>query len=152
MLILSRRKNESIVHNYDVTITVVDIRGDKVRLGIVAPPECPVHRPEVYDAICGTVPPALPPRSPEEIPFLQAIQENPDDEGIRLVFADWLEERADPLGDLIRTQCQLAKLPPTDNRRHALEVRDGILWAEHGRAWRPSLPAVLFLPSGGHRR
>jgi carbon storage regulator len=54
MLVLSRKKNESIVINNDITITVVEIRGDKVRLGIVAPKEVPVHRQEVYDAIHGT--------------------------------------------------------------------------------------------------
>jgi carbon storage regulator len=51
MLVLSRKKNESIVINHDITITVVEIRGDKVRLGIVAPKEVPVHRQEVYDLI-----------------------------------------------------------------------------------------------------
>ena len=51
MLILSRKKNESIVINNDVTIVVVEIRGDKVRLGVEAPKEVPVHRREVYDAI-----------------------------------------------------------------------------------------------------
>jgi carbon storage regulator len=51
MLVLSRKKNESIVINNDITITVVEIRGDKVRLGIVAPKDVPVHRQEVYDAI-----------------------------------------------------------------------------------------------------
>jgi carbon storage regulator len=54
MLVLSRKKNESIVINNDITITVVEIRGDKVRLGIVAPKDVPVHRQEVYDAIHGT--------------------------------------------------------------------------------------------------
>ena len=53
MLVLSRKKNESIVINSDITITVVEIRGDKVRLGIVTPKEVPVHRQEVYDAIHG---------------------------------------------------------------------------------------------------
>ncbi len=53
MLVLSRKKNESIVINNDITITVVEIHGDKVRLGIVAPKEVPVHRREVYEAIHG---------------------------------------------------------------------------------------------------
>ncbi len=53
MLVLSRKKNESIVINTDITVTVVEIRGDKVRLGIVAPKEVPVHRQEVYEAIHG---------------------------------------------------------------------------------------------------
>jgi carbon storage regulator len=51
MLVLSRKKNESIVINNDITITVVEIRGDKVRLGIVAPKDVPVHRQEVFEAI-----------------------------------------------------------------------------------------------------
>ena len=51
MLVLSRKKNESIVINDDITIVVVEIRGDKVRLGVEALKEVPVHRREVYDAI-----------------------------------------------------------------------------------------------------
>jgi carbon storage regulator len=53
MLVLSRKKNESIVIDNNITITVVEIRGDKVRLGIVAPKDVPVHRQEVFDAIHG---------------------------------------------------------------------------------------------------
>jgi carbon storage regulator len=51
MLVLSRKVNEQIVIEGNITITVVDIRGDKVRLGIEAPLEVPVHRGEVHDAI-----------------------------------------------------------------------------------------------------
>ena len=51
MLVLSRKKNESIVIDDVITIVVVEIRGDKVRLGIEAPKEIPVHRREVYEAI-----------------------------------------------------------------------------------------------------
>lgn len=51
MLILSRRADTSIVINDDITITVVEIRGDKVRLGVDAPRDVPVHRDEVYRAI-----------------------------------------------------------------------------------------------------
>jgi len=51
MLVLSRKKNESIVINDEITIVVVEIRGDKVRLGVEAPREVPVHRREVYEAI-----------------------------------------------------------------------------------------------------
>lgn len=51
MLVLSRKKDESIVINNDITIVVVEIRGDKVRLGVEAPKEVPVHRREVYEAI-----------------------------------------------------------------------------------------------------
>ncbi len=51
MVVLSRQRDESIMIGDNVQITIVDIRGDKVRLGIVAPSEIPVHRKEVYDAI-----------------------------------------------------------------------------------------------------
>lgn len=51
MLVLSRQRDESIIIGDNIVITVVDIRGDKVRLGINAPTEIPVHRQEVYDAI-----------------------------------------------------------------------------------------------------
>lgn len=51
MLVLSRKLNETIVINENIIVTVVEILGDKVRLGIEAPKEVPVHRREVYDAI-----------------------------------------------------------------------------------------------------
>ncbi len=51
MLVLSRKKNESIIINDVITVTVVEIRGDKVRLGIEAPKDVSVHRREVYEAI-----------------------------------------------------------------------------------------------------
>ncbi len=51
MLVLSRQRDESIIIGDNVQITVVDIRGDKVRLGIEAPAEISVHRKEVFDAI-----------------------------------------------------------------------------------------------------
>ncbi len=51
MLVLSRHRDESIMIGDDVVITIVDIRGDKVRLGIQAPTKIPVHRQEVYEAI-----------------------------------------------------------------------------------------------------
>lgn len=51
MLVLSRKKNEEIVINHNIVITVVEVRGDKVRLGIEAPTDVSVHRREVYDAI-----------------------------------------------------------------------------------------------------
>ena len=51
MLVLSRQRDETIMIGDDVEITVVDIRGDKVRLGITAPRSIQVHRKEVYEAI-----------------------------------------------------------------------------------------------------
>jgi len=51
MLVLSRKKNERIVIGENVVVTVVEVRGDRVRLGIEAPQEVPIHRSEVHDAI-----------------------------------------------------------------------------------------------------
>ena len=51
MLVLSRHRDESIMIGDDVVVTIVDIRGDKVRLGIDAPQDIPVHRREIYEAI-----------------------------------------------------------------------------------------------------
>jgi carbon storage regulator len=72
MLVLPRKKNESIVINNNITVTVVDIRDDKVRLGVVAPREVPVHRQEVHDAIYSQYPdyiepvPFVPPTTPPD--------------------------------------------------------------------------------------
>ena len=57
MLVLSRKKNESIMINDDIRVVVVDIKGDKVKLGIEAPKEIPVHRREVFEAIQRGEPP-----------------------------------------------------------------------------------------------
>ncbi|MBN2212029.1 MAG: carbon storage regulator CsrA [Sedimentisphaerales bacterium] len=51
MLVLSRQKDQTIMIGDTIEITIVDIRGDKVRLGITAPSYIPVHRKEVYEAI-----------------------------------------------------------------------------------------------------
>ncbi|HUG18650.1 MAG TPA: carbon storage regulator CsrA [Planctomycetaceae bacterium] len=51
MLVLSRKKDEKIVIGDNITLMVIDIRGDKVRLGIEAPKDVAVHRQEVYEAI-----------------------------------------------------------------------------------------------------
>ena len=51
MLVLSRQKEESIIIGDDVEVTIVDVRGDKVRLGITAPKSISVHRKEIYEAI-----------------------------------------------------------------------------------------------------
>jgi carbon storage regulator len=51
MLVLSRQRDESIMIGDNIVVTIVDIRGDKVRIGINAPTEIPVHRQEIYEAI-----------------------------------------------------------------------------------------------------
>ena len=76
MLVLSRKKDESIVINNDITIVVVEIRGDKVRLGVEAPKEVPVHRREVFEAIARGEPVDLPVVSaPAEAPTAEAAPE-----------------------------------------------------------------------------
>lgn len=51
MLVLSRKRNESVVINDQIVVTVVEVRGDKVRLGIQAPRDVPIHRSEILAAI-----------------------------------------------------------------------------------------------------
>ena len=75
MLVLSRQRDETIMIGDDVEVTVVDIRGDKVRLGITAPSHIAVHRKEVYDAIqrenreaANVQPKDLPPRGTDKPP------------------------------------------------------------------------------------
>jgi carbon storage regulator len=65
MLVLSRKRDEKIVIGDNIVITVVDVRGDKVRLGIEAPTEVPVHRQEVLDAVKRQ---ASAPATPENLP------------------------------------------------------------------------------------
>ncbi|MFW6125433.1 MAG: carbon storage regulator CsrA [Pirellulales bacterium] len=65
MLVLTRRKNEKIVIAGDVVVTVVEVRGEKVRLGIAAPRNVTVHREEVHRRIAPPNEPATP-RSPEK--------------------------------------------------------------------------------------
>lgn len=60
MLVLSRQRDETIMIGDDIEITILDIKGDKVRVGINAPREIPVHRKEVYDKIKGENDPAHP--------------------------------------------------------------------------------------------
>jgi len=56
MLVLSRKRGEAITIGNGVTVTVLSVQGDQVKLGIVAPPEVPVHRQEIYDRIKGCSP------------------------------------------------------------------------------------------------
>ena len=66
MLVLSRKRNEQIVIGENIIVTVVDVRGDKVRLGIEAPAQVPVHRQEVYEAIRRNNGDAAPPATTAE--------------------------------------------------------------------------------------
>ena len=76
MLVLSRKKNESIMIGDDITLVVVEIRGDKVRLGIEAPAEIPVHRREVYDAIRRKL-------ASQELTAQSVVETQPDDTALR---------------------------------------------------------------------
>ena len=69
MLVLSRKRDERIVIGDNIVITVVDVRGDKVRLGIEAPSEVPVHRQEVLEALKrnAQTPPSVPPSVPPTV-------------------------------------------------------------------------------------
>jgi uncharacterized protein (TIGR02996 family) len=67
--------------------------------------------------------------------FLQAIREEPEDDGLRLIYADWLEERGDPQGELIRLQCQIARLDPGASSRAELEDREREILSRYEAAW-----------------
>jgi uncharacterized protein (TIGR02996 family) len=68
--------------------------------------------------------------------FLQAIIENPEDDGPRLVYADWLEDHGESdRADFIRLQCELARLPGGDPRRKGLEARERALLKGHELEW-----------------
>src|SRR5262245_15898045 len=77
----------------------------------------------------------------EQAAFLAAIRDDPDDDGPRLIFADWLEEQGDPRGEFIRVQCALARLERHDPRRAELTCREQELLGEYGDAWLGMLPA-----------
>jgi uncharacterized protein (TIGR02996 family) len=66
--------------------------------------------------------------------FLQAILDDPDDDGLRLIYADWLEEHGDPRGEFIRVQCELAR-GPTGRQRTRLENREQELLRQHEKEW-----------------
>lgn len=66
---------------------------------------------------------------------MEAILQSPDDDALRLIFADWLEERGDPRGEFIRVQYALLDEKLDERKRFELKTREGELIAEHGRKW-----------------
>lgn len=80
--------------------------------------------------------------------FLQAIVEEPDDDAMRLIFADWLDEHDSPRGEFIRAQCEILQLPPQHPRRRQLHTRAVQLFRQHAQEWvgplRPFLLRCLF--------
>lgn len=75
------------------------------------------------------------PSVPIDGPFLAAVIANPNDHSLRLVYADYLEERGDPWGGILRLQCVLATKEADDPRRPGLEARRKELLTRHGEAW-----------------
>src|SRR5262245_56818171 len=70
------------------------------------------------------------------------IRAHPEDDGPRLVYADWLDERGDPRGEFIRVQCELARLPHGGPDRERLRVRESELLAAHRSEWEAPLRAL----------
>jgi uncharacterized protein (TIGR02996 family) len=75
--------------------------------------------------------------------FLQSIREDPDDDGLRLIYADWLEERGDPRGEFIRVQVELARTPSSDPRVPLWREREAQLLEAHWDAWTLPLRELL---------
>jgi len=81
----------------------------------------------------------------EHTGLIAAICEDADDDQVRLVYADWLEEQGDPRGELIRLQIEFARMAPRDLRREVLLRRDQELLAIHSDSWRlPHLAGVTW--------
>lgn len=77
-------------------------------------------------------------------PFLAAIRAGPEDDGPRLVYADWLEDRGDPRGEFVRVQCELARLRPGDPRGPVLRAREAELLDRYRTGWlRPLGPLAV---------
>jgi uncharacterized protein (TIGR02996 family) len=79
---------------------------------------------------------------PEALALLHDVKENPDDDGLRLVLADWLEDHGDARAELIRVQVELAKLKRLDPRWKELDRQEAKILKEHGRPWRDALKAM----------
>jgi uncharacterized protein (TIGR02996 family) len=89
---------------------------------------------------------SAPAREPAELQaFLASIADHPDDDAVRLIFGDWLTERDDPRGELIRVQCELARQPEDDLRREQLEEHEQQLLDQHGDDWRDAPPRFVHV-------
>jgi uncharacterized protein (TIGR02996 family) len=76
--------------------------------------------------------------------FLLAIREQPESDEVRLVYADWLEERGDPRGEFIRVQCEQARLSVDNPRRAGLDARAAELLEANWDAWVGALRDLLY--------
>lgn len=147
MLVLTRKKNESIVVDNDVEITVVEIRGDKVRLGIVAPKTVPVYRKEVMEEIR-----AQPSRWGKLMPFLQAQYEDRRKHGLPwrdpAELRDSLSERPllpdtspDPAHILLHVDPEVSP----EQLARAYGFPPLLPGQMHAMVWRPKRSYLLFL-------
>lgn len=88
---------------------------------------------------------------PDREAFLRTICDTPDEDGPRLVYADWLEEQGDPRGEFIRLQCERLHLrQDADRARHA--KREDELLKDHGQTWREELPRLPGIEWGPFQR
>lgn len=141
MLVITRKKQETIFLGDKVTVTVVRIGGDKVWLGVTAPRECPVHRKEIYDLFRPWTPAAS--CGPTESALLRSIHDQPGERGTWLIYADWLEEQGDERAEFIRLQVELMDTKPGDPRRQELRACLAELWRVHHETWQSLLPPAL---------
>src|SRR5439155_5420030 len=81
----------------------------------------------------------------DERRLVDAIVAAPDDDAPRMVYADWLQQRGDPRGELIQLQCQLAAVPD-DERRRAIRIAENKLLAAHEATWTRPLHDALPPP------
>src|SRR5262245_45314630 len=86
----------------------------------------------------------------EDEGFLKAILASPEDDTLRLVYADWLEEHDDPRGEFIRVQSELARLPEHEERRAELAAREQSLLQQYAAEW--AKPFAPFAHSWVFRR
>src|SRR5262245_16421863 len=90
-------------------------------------------------SVCGNISvsewPCEQPIMPSLLSFLDELKQNPDDDALRLIFADWLMEQGDPRGEFIRLQVECARLPLDDPRLAILEQREIELRETHRHAW-----------------
>src|SRR5262245_51645294 len=76
----------------------------------------------------------------QQAALLAAIRAEPEEDMLRLVFADWLEEQGDPRAEFIRLQCSLASMAQDDPRWQELERREEELLRQHGETWKGNPP------------
>src|SRR5437879_10706296 len=79
----------------------------------------------------------------DQVSLLLAILNSPDDQTLRLVYADWLEEHGDPRAELIRLECQLTAMTEDDPARQHLQARESGLVKQYGKRWFGPLVRVM---------